>query len=246
MRRFVTPLLLAALVIPAVALAGNRMLPGAATTSVTASSRFVTVSGWRAVERCVGAIAVNDSKNDTRSWSWPQPPSAVVVPPSADLRRFELRTTAAGVCARWTAAAPAPPGTEFVLVAHGPFIRSVAHPYGFDLEVRENSPRVSFHGSGQLDGRELRVRGIRVGRTGPVVSIFVPRAELDRRAKLKDYPPFPYRAFSFEARLLSPRNAEGHRRADFWPQERAHDGPAAYIDGRLCAPPCRDLRIAIP
>src|SRR5687767_11042057 len=98
MRRYVTPLLLAALVIPAIALGANSVLPSAATASVTASSRFVTVSGWRAAERCAGAIAVNDAKNDTRSWSWPQPPRPAVVPASADLRRFELRATAAGVC----------------------------------------------------------------------------------------------------------------------------------------------------
>lgn len=248
MRRHVTPLLLATFV---VLLAASGAVAAVHATSPTSGWRLATASGWPAAERCAGAITVADAKGDTRSWTVPAPPGPVVVPPSADLRRFELRATAAGVCVRWTAAAPAPPGTEFSLGAHGPFIRSpgggsVAHPYGFQLELRENSPRVSFGRTGQLDGRALRARGIRVGRTGPVVSIFVPRAELDRRARMTNYPPFPYRAFSFDTRLLSPRNAEGHSRADFWPQEREHDGPAAYIDGRLCAAPCRDPRIALP
>jgi hypothetical protein len=71
--------------------------------------------------------------------------------------------------------------------------------------------------------------------------MFVARAELDRPpANMPDRLRFPYRAFGFEARVLSAPDSNGNRRVDFWPQERA--GSAAYINGRLCPPPCRDPR----
>ena len=45
---------------------------------------------------------------------------------------------------------------------------------------------------------------------------------------------------TFEARVLTPRDSNGLRGYDFWPQERS--GTAGYIRGRLCGPPCRDRR----
>ena len=202
-----------------------------------------SAAGWRPAERCAGAITVADAKNDTRSWTVPAPPA--VIPPSADLRRFDLRATAAGVCVRWTTAAPAPPGTDLVFVAHSPFVREpggaqVAYAYGFDLELRKNGARATF-GLDRLGSRAPRMLRVRVGRTGSVVSVFVRKTELDRApANMPDRPRFPYRAFSFEARVLSAPDSRGNRRADFWPQEGS--GLAAYINGRLCAVPCRDPR----
>ena len=220
-------------------------IPAAVATSISAHSRFATVAGWRPAEHCVGAITVADAKNDTRSWTLPAPPGRAVIPPSADLRRLDLRATAAGVCVRWRTAAPAPPGTVLVFVAHGPFVRqpgggAVAYAYGVNLELRNNSAQATF-GLDRLGGRAPRLLRARVGRTGLVVSVFVRRAELDRPpANMPDRPRFPYRAFSFEARVLSAPDSSGNRRVDFWPQERT--GSAAYINGRLCAPPCRDPR----
>ncbi len=221
-------------------------IPAAVGTSISAHSHFATVASWRPGERCAGAITVADAKNDTRSWTLPAPPGRAVIPPSADLRRFDLRATAAGICARWTTAAPAPPGTVLVITAHSPFVHqpgggAVAYAYGVNLELRKNDAQATF-GLDRLGSPAPRVLRVRVGRTGSVVSVFVPRAELDRPpANMADRPRFPYRAFSFEARVLSAPDASGNRRADFWPQERS-TGLAAYINGRLCAPPCRDPR----
>jgi hypothetical protein len=211
------------------------------------SAGATSTAGRRPAERCAGAISVADAKNDTRSWTQPAPLGRAVTPPSADLRRFELRATAAGVCVRWTTAAPAPPGTDLVFIARGPYVREpggakVAHGYGLDLELRRNGARATY-GLDRLGSDAPRVLRVRVGHTGSVVSVFIRKTELDRPpANVPDRPPFPYRAFSFEARILSAPDSGGNRRVDFWPQERA--GTAAYIDGRLCAVPCRDPRFA--
>jgi hypothetical protein len=219
-------------------------IPAAALLCIPTAGATST-AGWRPAERCAGTITVADAKNDTRSWTVPPPAGRAVIRPSADLRRFDLRATAAGVCVRWTTAAPAPPGTELVFVAHGPYAREpggaqVAHGYGFDLELRKNGARATF-GLDRLGSRAPRVLRVRVGRTGSVVSVFVRKTELDRPpANMPDRPRFPYRAFSFEARVLSAPDSRGNRRADYWPQEGS--GTAAYIKGRLCAVPCRDPR----
>src|SRR5690349_1755200 len=68
-------------------------------------SRLAAAAAWRPAERCTGAISVRDARNDTRSWTLPPPPGQTI-PPSADLRRFELHATRTGVCVRWTTAAP--------------------------------------------------------------------------------------------------------------------------------------------
>jgi hypothetical protein len=220
-------------------------IAAAAATSISANSGFATVAGWRPAERCAGAITVADAKDDTRSWTLPAPPGGALSSPSADLRRLELRATAKGVCVRWTTAAPAPPGTVLVFVARGPFVRqpgggAVAYAYGLELKVRETSAWATY-GLDRLGSRAPRVLRVRAGRTGPAVSVFVPRAELDRPpANMPDRPPFPYRAFTFEVRVISAPDSSGHSRVDFWPQERS--GSAAYIEGRLCVAPCRDPR----
>jgi hypothetical protein len=228
-----------------IAAAALLCIPAAVATSISPGTRFATVAGWHPAERCAGAISVADAKNDTRSWTLPTPPGRAVIPPSADLRRFDLRATSTGVCVRWATAAPAPTGTVLVFSAHSPFVRqpgggSVAYGYGFELELRKSNARATF-GLDRVGSSVPRVLRARVGRTGTVVSVFVRKAELDRPpANMPDRPRFPYHAFSFEARVLSAPDSSGNRRVDFWPQERT--GAAAYIKGRLCAPPCRDPR----
>lgn len=220
-------------------------VPGALASSPSVHSGIATLAAWRPAERCAGGISVTDAKNDTRSWTLPAPPGRAVIPPSADLRRFKIHSTSAGVCVRWTTAAPAPAGTDLVFVAHGPFVRtsgggSQAYAYGFDLKLRRNGARATF-GLDHLGSNAPRVLRVRVGRTGSVVSAFVRKAELDRApANMPGRPRFPYRAFAFGAQVLSVPDSRGGRRVDFYPQEGA--GAAADIKGRLCAAPCQDPR----
>lgn len=220
-------------------------VPSAVATSSSAHSGFTTIARWHPAEPCTVAISVGDAKNDTRSWTLPAPPGRPVIPPSADLRRFEVRATSAGVCVRWTTAAPPSAGTDLVFVARGPLVRtpgggSEAFAYGFDLKLRRSGARATF-GLDRLGSTAPRVLRVRVGRTGSVVSAFVRKAELDRApANMSGRPPFPYRGFAFEARVLSAPDSRGNRRVDFYPQEGA--GSAADIKGRLCAVPCQDPR----
>jgi hypothetical protein len=192
-------------------------------------------------------VSVNDPPHDTRSWTIP-PRLPEADPAYGDLRRFEIKATSAGVCVRWTTAAPAPPGATFVLVAHGPYVREpggalVAAGYGFDLQLRKNSALATY-GLDSVNGNALRVLRVQAGQSGSVVSAFVPLAELNRApANQPARPPFPYRAFAVEARVLTAADPRGNMRVDFWPQERS--GTAAYFNGRLCAAPCRDSRFNI-
>ena len=74
------------------------------------------------------------------------------------------------------------------------------------------------------------------------MSVFVPRAELDRPpANMPDRPAFPYRGFSFEARVISAPDGNGAQVADFLPQENS-GGDHALINGRLCPAPCAQLQ----
>ena len=220
----------------------------AVAASISAHSGLATVAGWPPAERCPGAISVADAKNDTRSWTTPPPPGPPVIPPSADLRRFELRATAAGVCVRWTTAAPVPLGTVLVFIAFSPFVREsngalVAYTFGVNLEIRNNDALATF-GVDHLGSptQTPHVMDVRVGRTGSTVSAFISDAELNRiPTREQGRPPFPYRAFTFEVRVISAPDSKGYSRADFWPQEGG-DGEAGYIDGRLCAKPCKDHR----
>jgi hypothetical protein len=123
---------------------------------------------------------------------------------------------------------------------HGPWVKEggggVRFAYGFEVELGEGKAVVRF-GDDELTGR--------VGVAGRSVSVVVPRVELDRPPGNfpRPPPPFPYRAFSFEARVLSPRDELHGQEADFWPQERT--GSAGYLDGQLCAPPCLDARLGL-
>jgi hypothetical protein len=222
--------LLAAAVGSAVALAGG-----------SSHSRLAAVAGWRPAERCAGGISVKDAKNDTRSWTVPAPPGQPVIPPSADLRRVELRATKAGICVRWTTAAPAPPDTTLVFIAQGPPFREpggaqVTRGYGFQLDLRTNGAQATF-GLERLGSSAPHVMRVRVGRTGSVVSAFLRKEWLRPPANMAAHWAYVYRVFSFEARVLSVPDRSGNRRVDFWPQE---GGFAAYINGHLCAPNCHD------
>jgi hypothetical protein len=68
--------------------------------------------------------------------------------------------------------------------------------------------------------------------------VFVPRAELDRApANMPSRPPFPYRGFGFEARVITPPDANGAQVGDDLPDPSV-GGDYGWIDGRLCRAPC--------
>jgi hypothetical protein len=224
-------------------------LAGAAFASARGSgnARPGAGAGMRPAETCPGAIHVTDAKNDTRSWTLPPPPGPRVIPRSADLLRFELRATSAGVCVRWTTAAPAPTGTTFGFTARGPWIREasgaqVTHGYGFYLDLTKNGARATF-GLARVGSTAPHVLRVRAGQTGSVVSTFLRKEWLTPPANQRDGWLYVYRAFSFEARVLSRPDASGNRRVDFFPEEGPGEIPiAGYINGALCVPPCHDPR----
>lgn len=211
------------------------------------NARFAAAGRLQPAEACAGAARVADARNDTRSWTIPASPGPTVVPASADLLGFEVRATRAGVCVRWTTAAPAPPGTTFVFLAHGPWVREpngaqIEPGYGFELELGKNSARATM-GLARLGSTAPHVLRVRAGRTASVVSAFLRKEWLRPPANMTDGWAYVYRAFSFEVRVLSPPDSNGDRRVDFLPRE----GPgevviAGYLNGALCAPPCRDSR----
>lgn len=204
-------------------------------------------AGLRAAENCPGAVQARDAKHDTRSWSLPALPGPPVIPQSADLIRFELRATSAGVCVRWTTAAAAPVGTTFVFAAHGPWVREaggaqVERGYGFDLDLTKNGAVATF-GLARLGSTTPHVLRVRAGQTGSVVSAFFRKEWLTPPANQRDGWIYIYRAFSFEARVLNRPDASGNRRVDFFPEEGPGELPiAGYINGTLCGPPCNDPR----
>ena len=207
-----------------------------------AASVAETASHVGPSETCVGvgAIAVRDMANDTRSWVIPpHPPEAN--PLYGDLRAFALRATGAGVCVRWTTAAPAPPGATFVFVARGPYIRGTSEGYGINLQLRKTGA-VATYGLDRQDSRTPRIVEVRVGQTGSVVSAFIPLAQLNRPpANNPNRPPFPWKGFTFEARVLTAPDPRGNIRVDVWPQEAHLVLVAGDINGRLCFP-CHDPR----
>jgi hypothetical protein len=198
--------------------------------------------------QCGNAVRVHDPPDDTRPWLTPEPPNRPPTPPFADLRRFEMSSTAKGVCVRWTTAAPAPVGTQFVFSAHGPPRRLpggavASHGYGFELALTDDGGTATF-GLDQIGSDAPRVLAARVGQSANTVSAFVARGELDRPpANVPDRPPFPYRTFLFQARVITPPDSEGGQDVDFWPEEGTDAG---FIDGHLCPAPCRDQLFQFP
>lgn len=226
--------------------------PVAANDSAT---RPVSASGTRTAygTHCRASVRLTDGAKDMRSWVLPAPAGAAPPAPSGDLRLFEIRASQEGVCARWTLAAPPPPGTELQLGLHSVSTREVdglrlryGHGYGY---------RAVIDGVGgvRITGRLARlgspdpqvIRG-RIAQSGSTLSIFLPRTELDRRAAndRSDKPPFPYGRFTFEARVITPVGAAAEQYVDFAPDERA--GEAALIGGRLCPAPCRRVELRSP
>jgi hypothetical protein len=191
-------------------------------------------------EPCEASVAVEDGARDARPWNSVR--AAEPQPPWGDLRRFEISADQTGVCARWTTAAPARDGTELVLDAHGPLITFasgavISHGHGFSLELKGDGGRVTF-GLDRPGSEAPRVLRARVYRRGRSVSAFVPRAELDRPpANVPDRPPFPYRGFSFEARVITPPDEDGAQVVDFQPGPEVQ-GDHGLINGRLCRAPC--------
>jgi hypothetical protein len=115
----------------------------------------------------------------------------------------------------------------------------VAYAYGYKVELREHGG-VATYGLDRLGSNQPRVLGALVTWAGNVASVFVARSELDRPpANMLDRPPFPYRKFGFQARVITPADRDGLESIDFAPNERA--GDAGYVDGRLCTAPCRRL-----
>jgi hypothetical protein len=192
--------------------------------------------------RCDGGVTLPDGPSDSRSWTMPN--RATAMPPSGDLRRFDLRSTRAGVCARFTVAGAFRVGTELDLVAHAPWKRfangaAVAYAYGYKVELRERGG-VATYGLDRLGSDRPRVLRALVTWAGNVASVFVARSELDRPpANMPDRPPFPYRKFGFQARVITPAGRDGSQSIDFAPNERT--GDAGYVDGRLCTAPCKQL-----
>ncbi len=227
------------------------VLAGVAVASVrgSADARLAAGAGMRPAENCPGAVHVRDAKNDTRSWTLPPPPGVAVIPRSADLLRFDLRATRDGVCVRWTTAALAPAGTTFLYSAHGPWTREpggaqVSRGYGFYLDLGPNGARATL-GLARLGSTAPHVLRVRAGQTGSVVSAFLRKEWLTPPANMRDGWVYVYRAFSFEARVLSQPDARGNRRVDFLPEEGPGEIPiAGYINGALCGPPCHDPRFA--
>ena len=181
--------------------------------------------------RCKQAVRVRDAVGDARAAVRGE---RVRIPPHVDLRQFELMVSKDGVCARWTTAAPAPPGTIFQFTVYGPPYRNrldviVLQGHGFLVELNERGAVVTDANRG---GQRLRAHVRRSGRT---VSAFAPRAQLDRRPrKLPERRPFPRNAFAFDARVHT------RQAMDIWPQET--EGQAGWVDGRICLPSCADRR----
>jgi hypothetical protein len=188
-------------------------------------------------------VAVEDGARDARPWNPVQPGEPH--PPSGDLRRFEIRADEAGVCARWTTAAPAPVGAQLVLAANGPPIEMpggavVKHGHGFTVELERNGGVVTY-GLDRLGSDAPRVLRARVRGFGRTVSVFVPRAELDvPPANMPDRPAFPFREITFEARVITPPGRDGGQVADFLPDEGG-PGDHGLVNGRLCPAPCEQL-----
>ena len=181
--------------------------------------------------RCKQAVRVRDASGDARAAVRGE---RVRIPPYVDLRQFELMVNEDGVCARWTTATPAPPGTIFQFTVYGPPYRNrldviVLQGHGFLVELNERGAVVT-----DANGGRERLRA-HVRRSGRTISVFAPRAQLDRRPrKLPERRPFPRNAFAFDARVHT-RHA-----MDIWPQET--DGQAGWVNGRICLPSCNDRR----
>ncbi len=100
---------------------GNRRAPSSSPgqhTPTPANLRLPSHGG-----PCTDAIRMPDAAGDVRPHAPRHRKARQSDPPSFDLRSFELRASTKSVCARWTTAAPAPPGTTFTFGVYGPLYR---------------------------------------------------------------------------------------------------------------------------
>jgi len=191
--------------------------------------------------RCKEAVDFMDPEADTRSWISPEPAGRKPAPPSGDLRRLSVAADAHGVCVSFTTGAPMPPGSEISFVARGPFVGppgggKTAHAYGYIGAVREETVELSYGRARSGSGPHL-VRG-QTSRSGSTITIFVTRAELDRSpGNMLGRPPFPFRRFTFEAKVITPVGPGPTQEADFLPQERGES--VGIVEGQRCPQPCR-------
>lgn len=187
--------------------------------------------------RCKHVVRVSDAAGDIRSVVRGR---QLRVRSAVDLRRFELMADKEGVCARWTTASRPLQGTSFHFNVYGPPYRLrrpdviVLHGHGFEVALTAEGPRVR-------DAAGSTTLRAQVSRSPHMVSVFVPRAQLDRpRQDLPERPPFPYRAFAFDTRVFGPADERGRQTMDIWPQET--EGQAGWVSGRMCLPDCQERR----
>lgn len=217
------------------ALVGGTALALAATFVVgTGSGRAAAETVRAAAEQadalCRTFATLPDPAADGRSWMIPPRVPWRGTPAGGDLRRFEIGSGSDGVCARWTLAAAPPAGTQLVVLMRAPPVRSpggatISWAYGWSASLTPTGATLTY-GLDRLDSRAPRVLRGRILRTGRIVTIYVPRSELDRPpANMTGRPRFPFRRFTYEARALSPLTQDGAQSVDFAPQERAPDAP---------------------
>lgn len=146
---------------------------------------------------CRTLVRVSDPLRDGRSWITPSRTPWRGTAPSGDMQRFELGAGADGVCARWTVAAPPPDGSQLVLGMWAPPQRSASGAitsfgYGYAATLTPTGAVLAYGRDRRGSNAPRLLRG-RILRNGRVVTILVPRSELDRApANAPRRPAFPF------------------------------------------------------
>lgn len=189
----------------------------------------------RVASGCRDAVVFKDSTRDSRSWVTPAPADRKPAPPSGDLTQLAVGATSSGLCVSFTTAAPIESRSELSFIARGPFIQGAgggmtAFGYGFQALVGPEHTTLTY-GLAAGGGRRPNVVKGQVDRGGNVVTIRVAKRELDRApGNMPGRPPFPFRQFTLEARVMTPRAPSGAQEVDFLPNERT--GALGITDGR--------------
>jgi hypothetical protein len=204
------------------------------------SNRALHPRTLRSSERCPGAARFKDGAKDSRAWAMPAPADRAVAPPSGDARELWVRADARQLCVVFELRGPVKAGTELHFGAHGPPTKSpgggtIFHGYGFQTVLSQGEDSVLKFGR-RGDGPNVLDGKIRIGPTTVVVTI--PRRELDRPPTNMPgvSPPFPYRGFGVEARVIGPASRGGGTEADFIPTEGT--GSVGIKNGKACRAPC--------